>query len=961
MTIGRDEQLNTKEGDQSLPAPGTVLLIRDEEWLVTRTERSNDGAWFVDVQGISELVRDTSATFSTALDDIQVLDPAQAKVVADDSPGHRRARLWLEAMARKTAVPVTDPTLTVSTEGLADSLPYQLTAVRKALDPENLRPRILLADAVGLGKTLEIGMILSELVRRGRGERILVVTPRHVLEQMQFELWTRFALPFVRLDSLGIQRIRQKLPRSRNPFAYYKRAIISIDTLKSDQYISHLRKQHWDAVVIDESHNVTGASQNNRLARLLSTRTDALILASATPHNGRKESFAELIRMLEPSAITPDGDLVEDEVKRLVIRRHRHSPEVASYVGGDWAERLPPDNKVVSASAIENEIARELDEVWLHPTAGKSPYSGENASLFPWTLTKAYLSSPAALKASAHERRTRLGPALKKSQQREADALKRLEDLADRGLNEPNGKYDALRAHLSEIGVGKDAATRAVIFAERVPTLLWLREKLCKDLNFEPDAVQILHGGLTDTDQQQVVEDFKLESSPIRILVTGDVASEGVNLHLQCHHLIHYDIPWSLIRIQQRNGRIDRYGQQHSPRITTLLLDPDVDNSLGDLRVLTRLMEREHEAHKALGDSASLMGKHDVKTEEDEIRKVLAGQQSFEETVRSVDDVGAGKSFDDLFARLVDADDETTTSTADTRTTVYDDDIDFLRDTLEEVLVTPGKAWPDGVSWNETPNYQIADLTPPPDLRRRLEVLPQSYLKDRQVIARLRLATTTNRGDASLKAARGPGQHTSWPEAHYLAPLHPVLDWASDRALAQLGRNQVFAITGPVDHVTVLLHGTLTNKRGQVVASSFIVTQFIGGTPDGFAPSEPHPTLRSALESLGIATKHTNQGALDGLDALTRFISPAVLQARGTLSVVVDAAEKDTRARVEAWADRVNQWDDEADALIQRSEVRERRSLVAGEKEIAESLLPDQRLVRPLLVVVPTSYSGGHQ
>ena len=86
---------------------------------------------------------------------------------------------------------------------LADPLGYQQAAVRKALDPANLRTRILLADAVGLGKTLEIGMILSELIRRGRGERILIVTPRHVLEQMQHEMWSRFAIPFVRLDSLG--------------------------------------------------------------------------------------------------------------------------------------------------------------------------------------------------------------------------------------------------------------------------------------------------------------------------------------------------------------------------------------------------------------------------------------------------------------------------------------------------------------------------------------------------------------------------------------------------------------------------------------------------------------------------------------------------------------------------------------------------------------------------------------
>jgi type I site-specific restriction endonuclease len=272
----------TPAADEFMAAPGSVVEVRDEQWLVTAVTRAGDG-WLVDVQGLTELVRDTTATFATVLDDVRTVDPAAAQVVPDDSPGYRRARLWVEAMLRKSPVPLTQPELTVATQGLADFLDYQLAAVRQALDPENLRPRILLADAVGLGKTLEIGMILSELVRRGRGERILVVTPRHVLEQMQFELWTRFALPFVRLDSVGIQRIRQKLPANRNPFTFYKRVIVSIDTLKSDRYLAHLDKQQWDAVVIDESHNVTNStSQNNRLAHLLAARTDALILASAT-------------------------------------------------------------------------------------------------------------------------------------------------------------------------------------------------------------------------------------------------------------------------------------------------------------------------------------------------------------------------------------------------------------------------------------------------------------------------------------------------------------------------------------------------------------------------------------------------------------------------------------------------------------------------------------------------------
>ncbi|MEK8226490.1 hypothetical protein NKG05_11030 [Oerskovia sp. M15] len=129
-------------------------------------EPAADG-FFVSVIGLSELVRDTEATFSTALDTIHQADPAATQVKGDASKGNRRTRLWLEAMLRKTPVPIADPSLTTAHRALADPLEYQYAAVRKALDPDNLRPRILLADAVGLGKTLEIGMILSELVRRG--------------------------------------------------------------------------------------------------------------------------------------------------------------------------------------------------------------------------------------------------------------------------------------------------------------------------------------------------------------------------------------------------------------------------------------------------------------------------------------------------------------------------------------------------------------------------------------------------------------------------------------------------------------------------------------------------------------------------------------------------------------------------------------------------------------------------
>src|SRR5690625_4799795 len=265
-------------GYSSALAPGSVVEVRDEEWLVTGVqtvyERSTHQELIpsrpvqrIEVQGLSELVRDTSAVIFDSIDTVTPIDPRQAALINDESSGYRDAKLWLEATQMQTATAVEDTNITVADGMLIAPKEYQQTPVRKILDPQNLRPRILLADAVGLGKTIEIGLILAELIKRGRGDRILVVTPKHVLQQMQHEMWTKFAIPFVRLDSQGIQRIRQKLPATRNPFTYFKRAIISIDTLKSDRYLAHLRRHKWDAVVIDESHNVTNTSSlNHRLA-----------------------------------------------------------------------------------------------------------------------------------------------------------------------------------------------------------------------------------------------------------------------------------------------------------------------------------------------------------------------------------------------------------------------------------------------------------------------------------------------------------------------------------------------------------------------------------------------------------------------------------------------------------------------------------------------------------------------
>lgn len=326
-------------------APGAQVLVRDELWLVRKVTRTRHDGWMVEVTGVSSFVRGVDAVFYDRLDAIQVLDPRETELRPDNSPNHRKARLFLEAVMRKTFLPQTEHGLAFADSFLMDQQVHQLRPAELALSMKNPQPRILIADVVGLGKTLEIGVLLAELIRRGRGERILVVTPQHVLEQFQRELWTRFAIPLVRLDSTGIQRVQQEIPAGRNPFAYFKRVIISVDTLKSDVYAHHLEHTDWDAVVIDESHNlVNRGTKNNTLARLLAGKTDALVLASATPHNGDASSFAELIKMLDEAAIADPSKYEVKDLDHLYIRRTKTRRKCAtlSRARGRTVDRRSP-------------------------------------------------------------------------------------------------------------------------------------------------------------------------------------------------------------------------------------------------------------------------------------------------------------------------------------------------------------------------------------------------------------------------------------------------------------------------------------------------------------------------------------------------------------------------------------------------------------------------------------------
>ena len=235
-------------------------------------------------------------------------------------------------------------------------------------------------------------------------------------------------------------------------------------------------------------------------------------------------------------------------------------------------------------------------------------------------------------------------------------------------------------------------------------------------------------------------------------------------------------------------------------------------------------------------------------------------------------------------------------------------------------------------------------------------MLPQSYLAERKVIERFKLVTSKARGKALLADALTDESDSSWPEAHYLGPLHPVIDWAADRAMASLGRNQVFAVRGDVEHPTILLLGTLTNRRGQVVASSYLTAEFPNPENPAFCMVTPHESATAMAAAVGYAETASNPGPVAGIDALRPLIAHAVRSAAAEMAAVFAAAQDAITARVEEWSRRVTDWTVEADALIQRSELRQRRVSVQEEQAIAARMVPERQLIRPLLIVVPQDH-----
>jgi superfamily II DNA or RNA helicase len=823
-------------------APGARVTIRDEDWIIRRLDLCDDGGHALTCDGLSELVRGASTIFLERLeDDLQIHDPARTELFQDDSDYFTESLLFLESQRLRTLA--NDQHIHRAHQAVMQVADYQRVPTEKGL--KQVRTRILIADGVGLGKTLEAGMLATELDIRGRGRRILVVTQKSMLTQFQKEWWARFTVPLVRLDSAGIQRIRNQIPSGHNPFNYYDKTIISMDTLKgNDEYRRYLDQSRWDIIVIDECHNVavrksdSGSSQRARLAKQLATKSDSLILLSATPHDGSANSFASLIWLLDPTAISDPDDYSRADLDRKDLFVRRFKKDIKGQAEGQFPE---PITRRLAVQATPEEEAAFQAVLTIPFTQRGERAKGRQGELQRVGLQKALFSSPAAASAYARHRIDKLNRSASPTDAETAeiaaleDLLQRLDAVTPAHFSKYQRLLRALRDADTDTDTnadsgpgarwsGQDSRDRLVIFSERIETLKWLHAQLPAALRLKDDAFAVLDGGLSDIEQQAIVERFGQEHDPLRVLLCSDVASEGLNLHYFCHRLMHFDLPWSPMVFQQRNGRVDRFGQTQQPRIDYLLTESRIDSIKGDLRVIEVLVSKDEQISRNIGDPASILRQHSIEAEEQVVAEALADHLSAEQFEHQyIDNATPADAADNQ-------DDE------DWETALFGSTPEAPAAALPS---EPHRFFPDMYAFAkqaisripEAEGYRIDDsarmlrLTPPPDLRRRLQrQLPSEVLRgtDEYVLSAsiglVEEAITRAREQDGQASDGGSATASAWPDIQYLWPQHPIGQWLIDRVIGDIGRRRAPVIASPrlqSNECAFLMLGLIPNRKGQ--------------------------------------------------------------------------------------------------------------------------------------------------
>ena len=595
---------------------GNLVRARGREWVVQPDSRQD----WLRLRPLGGADNDIIALIPEL--EFQPVEPATFPWPNPENPGNHAAALLLRDALRLKLRAGGGPFRSFGNIAV-EPRAYQLVPLLMALRLTTVR--LLIADDVGVGKTIEAGLIVRELMDRGEISRLAVLCPPHLVDQWQGELEERFNIQAVVLTSASASRIERDLPHGVSLFDHYSCVVVSLDYIKSERHREHFLAIAPECVIVDEAHTCVSSGQGKQLRfellqRLVANEERHMLLLTATPHSGDETAFYNLLSLLNPafSALqnrTSASDPLRLELARHFVQRRRIDID-------EWHDTRGVPKRLTT------ELTYELSGAWGQFFDDVQSYCRElaesveqsssgNARLI-WYATLALLrcvaSSPAAAVKALN---TRLEGTLDNETCLTDNRLYdgQADDLDTNDLEPPAQLQDAARLQnliaqaeslsgkagdpklallISHVKILLKEGFQTVIFCRYIATAHYVAEHL--RAQFPAVTVEAVTGEYTPAEREQRVQ--TMEEADQRLLVATDCLSEGINLQHLFTAVAHYDLAWNPTRHEQREGRVDRFGQQ-APEVRCTMLYGQ-DNPV-DGFVLNVILRKAEVIRKELG------------------------------------------------------------------------------------------------------------------------------------------------------------------------------------------------------------------------------------------------------------------------------------------------------------------------------------------------------------------------